>query len=414
MSSSTNAATATAVPAIHPPRRRRWIVVAIAALVTAAAIAWIVVRRRERAAAAPAFVYETATVDRGPIQARVTATGTVNPTVTVQVGSQVSGTIQALGADFNSVVDAGRMIAQIDPRPFRAAVAQATANVHAARANVVKARAAAEDARRIADRDHALYAQQLIAAQEADTAEANARVAEAQIDAARAAAEQAQAALARAQLDLEYTTIRAPIHGTVITRNVDVGQTVAASFAAPTLFLIGGDLTQMEVDTNIAEAEVGRLAPGMIATFTVDAFPSRIFRGTIRQVRASPQIIQNVVTYNAVVDVANPDLALKPGMTANLDVVYADRASVVRVPNAALRFHAPAPLASSAPASPPPGARVVWIAGPAGAAPRAVTIEIGVSDGTYTELRGGAIAPGDALVVEANPTGASSRVRSIL
>jgi HlyD family secretion protein len=227
-----------------------------------------------------------------------------------------------------------------------------------------------------------------------------------------AAEAQTQAALDTATVNLRYTTIASPIAGTVITRNVDVGQTVAASFAAPTLFLIGQDLTKMEVDTSIAEADVGRLAPGMTATFTVDAYPAQVFHGAIRQVRSSPQIVQNVVTYNAVIDVDNPRLELKPGMTANLEVIYADRKDVLRVANAALRFRAPSELAGKAPRTAPPGNKIVWIM--RGGEPRSALITTGVSDGTYTEVLAGALRSGDQVVTEANPTHRASGAGRIL
>ena len=362
----------------------------------AAVAAWWVLLARA-ASRKPAARYDTALVDRGPIRAKVTATGTVNPITQVQVGSQVSGTIQKLGADFNSQVVPGQLLAQIDPRVFQATVDQASANLLVAHANTAKARAQAVDARRIADRNRELAAQKLIAQQTADTAEATAKAAEAALEAASAGEVQAKAALATARLNLSYTRIVSPIRGTVITRNVDVGQTVAASFAAPTLFLIGEDLTKMQVDTNIAEADVGRLAAGQVATFTVDAYSNQTFRGTIREIRSSPQIIQNVVTYDAVIDVANPELLLKPGMTANLEVVYADRADVVRVPNAALRFHPAPEIARTAPVV-APGKKLAWRL--AGGRLEPVVVTPGASDGTYTELAAGALQPGDRLVVE--------------
>ena len=371
------------------------VAVAVVAVALGAGYAWL----RSRAAARPAYRFEVALVDHGPLRAKVTATGTVNPIKQVQVGSQVSGTIQSLGADFNSVVTPGERIAQIDPRSFQAAVNQAKANLLAAKANVRKARETALDARRIADRNNQLARQQLIAQQTADTSEANARVAAASIDAAVGAQAQAEAALASAQLQLSYTSIVSPIKGTVITRNVDVGQTVAASFQAPTLFLIGEDLTAMEVDTSIAEADVGRLAKGMVAVFTVDAYPAEVFRGVIREIRNSPQVTQNVVTYNAVVDVANPDLELKPGMTANLEVVYAERSDAVRVPNAAIRFRPPPELART---EAPRGKKLVWIR--RGAQLEPVAFTPGVSDGTYTEVVDRALTPGESVVTEAIST----------
>ena len=376
---------------------RNGIVTATAIAAVAAGGLWL---RHRDASRQPAERYDGTAIDRGPIRAKVTATGTVNPIKTVQVGTQVSGTIQSLGADFNTVVAAGQTVAQIDPRLFQAAVNQARANQLVAKANTRRARSAAADARRIADRNRELVAQQLIAQQTADTAEANAQVAEAAVDAAVAAEVQAQAALDSASLNLSFTRIASPIGGTVIARNVDVGQTVAASFAAPTLFLIGEDLTKMQVDTNIAEADVGRIAAGMSATFTVDAYPGEVFRGMIREIRSSPQVIQNVVTYDAVVDVANPGLRLKPGMTANLEVVYADRSDALRIANAALRFHPrPDQLGGSTPPALPLGQRLVWVQRGERIAPARFTP--GVSDGTWTEVTAGELAVGDRAVTEA-------------
>jgi len=369
--------------------------VALAAVLVVAGYAWV----RSRGSHGPAYRYELALVDHGALRAKVTATGTVNPIKQVQVGSQVSGTILSLGADFNSVVSPGQRVAQIDPRSFEAAVNQAKANLLAAYANTRKARAAALDARRIATRNNSLARQQLIAQQTADTAEANARVAEAAVEAAAAAEGQAKAALESAQLQLTYTSIISPIRGTVITRNVDVGQTVAASFQAPTLFLIGEDLTKMQVDTSVAEADVGRLAKGMVAEFTVDAYPSDVFRGVIREIRNSPQVTQNVVTYDAVVDVDNPNLMLKPGMTANLEVVYAERADAVRVPNAAIRFRPPPEIAR---AETPRGMKLVWVHRGVMLVP--IAFKPGVSDGTYTEVLDHALTPGQTVVIEAIST----------
>ncbi len=381
----------------HSHGVRNLVIAAIAILGVIALVWWL---RQRSSGDSPSVRYETAAVDRGAIRAKVTATGTVNPIKTVVVGSQVSGTIQSLGADFNSVVEPGQMIAQIDPRLFQAAVNQARANLLVAQANTRKARAAAADARQIANRNRELAKQQLVAPQTADTAEANAQVAEAAVQAGAAAEIQARAALDSATLNLAFTKIVSPIHGTVISRSIDVGQTVAASFAAPTLFSIGEDLTKMQIDTNIAEADVGRLAPGIAATFTVDAYPTEPFRGTIREIRIAPQVIQNVVTYDAVVAVDNPRLLLKPGMTANVEVVYADRKDVARIPNAALRFH---PRQENGQV--PLGHRQVWIE--RGGAIFPVVIKPGVSDGTWTEIVSGPLAPGDHVVVEA--VGAANR-----
>lgn len=367
-----------------------------------ASIGAIAIWRYERSTSksAPAVRFDTAAVDRGPIRAKVTATGTVNPIVTVQVGAQVSGTIQALGADFNSVVKPGQMMAQIDPRLFKAAVLQGEANLRAARANVMQIRAQLANARKQASRNRSLFEQKFVAQQDVDATETAAEANQAQLEAAEAAAAQAAAALTTAQANLAYTTIRSPVKGIVITRNIDVGQTVAATFAAPTLFLVGEDLTKMQVDTNIAEADVGRLAVGMTASFTVDAYPAQVFVGKIREVRNSPQVIQNVVTYDAVIDVDNTALKLKPGMTANVEIVYAERASAIRVANSGLRFRAAPELAGKVPlVAAPLDRKTVWVL--RDGVPRPITFKPGVSDGAVTEVLDGDLRAGDHVITEA-------------
>jgi HlyD family secretion protein len=338
--------------------------------------------------------YLMATVERGAIATTVNATGVVNAVTTVQVGSQVSGTIQKLFVDFNSPVKEGDIIAQIDPALLSTKVAQARANVasalaavqvaqattinakaavetaqanaESARANIEKSKVTLADARRILERNKEMTRKSLIAQNDLDTAQmtydgavaqlkaseaqleattgqlksasAQQRLAAAQELAAAAQVDQTKAALQAAELDLEHTTIRAPVNGIVVSRNVDVGQTVAASLQAPILFLIAQDLTQMQVDTNVSEADIGRVRIGQRVTFTVDAYQNITFTGEVRQVRNAPITVQNVVTYDAVVQVANPDLRLKPGMTANVSFLVAERQDVIKVPTAALRF----------------------------------------------------------------------------
>jgi HlyD family secretion protein len=305
-------------------------------------------------------------VERGEISFVVTATGTINPVVTVLVGSQVSGTIEALYADFNSRVKEGDVIAQIDPAIFQAQVDQAKANVltaqanllnaqanlENAKANLVKADVAVLDAKRTLDRNRPLMERKVIAQATMDTAETNydtavaqqesakaqLKSAKSQVESIKARVEQGKAALKLAEANLGYTTIRSPVNGTVISRNVDVGQTVAASLQAPTLFTIAKDLTQMQVDTNVSEADVGRITVGQDSTFTVDAYPERIFHGRVSEIRNAPIIVQNVVTYDVVIQVDNKDLKLKPGMTANVSVSIAHREGILKIPNAALRF----------------------------------------------------------------------------
>ena len=374
-------------------RLRRLLVLIVAVAVAGAAAYGYLLTRS--AGSTPKF--RTAKVERGALTAAVSATGTLNAVVTVQVGSQISGQVKELMADFNSKVTKGQLIARIDPEIFEAKVNQARADVEnaramvlnqqaavekaraevenaratvaSARANTAKARVAQVDARRDLDRKADLMRKELIARADSDLAEtafqsanaqvdanqaqersadssvrsalAAARVAEAQLAAAQANVKQKQAAQAQAQVDLDHTQIRAPVDGVVVSRNVDVGQTVAASLQAPVLFTIAQDLSKMQVDTSIDEGDVGRMQVGQRATFTVDSFPTQTFRGAVREIRKAPQIVQNVVTYNVVIDVENPDQRLLPGMTANVRVVIESKPSVLKVPNAALRFKPP-------------------------------------------------------------------------
>ncbi len=309
--------------------RRHWrllLPILLVVLVIAAALLFEALRPAK--AKASAFRFETAAVSRGPIQARVTASGTVSALVTVQVGSQISGRIQWLGADFNTVVRKGQVVARIDPSLYAAAVEQARARVLTAAANRQLAESQRTNAQVQAERNRALRKESLVSQSALDDSETALHVAEAQARAAAAQEADARATLHQAEINLAYTTIVAPIDGVVISRNVDVGQTVAATLQSPTLFLVAQDLRKMQVDTNVAEADVGRIAAEMAATFTVDAYPAETFRGTIREVRNAPQTVQNVVTYDAVIDVDNAELKLKPGMTANVTVVYADRSDV--------------------------------------------------------------------------------------
>lgn len=283
-------------------------------------------------------VVTTAAITRGDIADRVGATGTLQAVTTVQVGTQVSGTIQSLHADFNSLVRKGQVIARLDPSLFQTQIEQARANLIRAQAEVERLRVGLDDARTKLTRARELSARQLLPRSDLDTAEVSVRSAEAQLRSAEAQVTQAQASLNQNQVNLEHTVIRAPIDGLVISRNVDVGQTVAASMQAPTLFVLAADLTKMQVLANLDESDVGRIRPGQAVSFRVDAFPSEEFTGTVGQVRLQPIVQQNVVTYATVIDVPNPDLKLKPGMTANVNVEIARRRSVLRVPNTALRF----------------------------------------------------------------------------
>src|SRR5215472_1654106 len=283
-------------------------------------IAFIVRECRNSGAAA----YQTATVTRGPITQAVTATGTLNPVVNVQVGSQVSGNIAKLFVDFNSEVKAGQTVAQIDPMLFQAAVKQAEGDL-------ASAQAALELAKVNATRTEQLFKQKISSQQDLDQAMANLHQAEANVKIK-------QGALDKAKADLDHCTITSPIDGVVISRSVDVGQTVAASLQAPVIFQIANDLTKMQIDSNVAEADVGVVKVGQDVDFTVDAFPTQTFHGKVVQVRNAPITVQNVVTYDTVIGVSNADLKLKPGMTANVSIIAARKDNVLQIKNAALRY----------------------------------------------------------------------------
>ncbi|MDZ7596520.1 MAG: efflux RND transporter periplasmic adaptor subunit [Thiobacillus sp.] len=326
--------------------------------------------------------YRTATVDRGDISAQVSANGTLNPVVLVNVGTQVSGTVRRIYADFNEQVKAGQVLAELDPALFQAALAQSSATLANAQAQLRLAEANAA-------RMRTLFGQEYVSRQELDQALAAREQAMAQVRVARAQ-------VTRDQTNLGFTVIRSPVDGTVINRQVDVGQTVAASFQTPTLYQIGKDLTQMQIDSTVSEADIGQVKVGQPVKFLVDAFPDANYSGAVRQVRLNARTEQNVVTYNVVVDVANPDLALMPGMTANLRVEVETRADVLRVPTAALRFRPPVDPAAER-GSTPRGAAVHVLA--ADGQPVRVAVRTGISDKAYTEIVSGELKPGDAVIV---------------
>jgi HlyD family secretion protein len=337
--------------------------------------------------------YRTEPVSRGDIQQTVTATGTVNAVTTVLVGTQVSGTIKNLYVDFNSRVTKGQLIAQIDPEMLEAQAAQA-------RANVEKADATYRDADRTLKRNQELFTKNLIPRSDLDTAETN-------FDSARAQLEQAKAALRVSETNLRYTRILSPVDGIVISRNVDIGQTVAASFQTPTLFTIAQDLTKMQINTSIAESDIGVVKVGQAVEFTVDAYPDTLFKGTVWQKRQAPITVQNVVTYDVVIKVDNRDLKLMPGMTANVSIIITTQRDVLRITNAAMRFRfteragtAPAPGAAAKvnAGAPEKKGPTVWVL--ENGKPRRVAIEPGISDGNYTEIVSGDLKEGQAVIVE--------------
>ena len=436
--------------------------------------------------ARPAF--RTAAISRGPLTAAVSATGTLNAVITVQVGSQVSGQVKELLADFNSLVKKDQVIARIDPDTFEAKVNQTKAQVDAARASVLNQQAAVEktradlenaraalaaaraqtaksrvtvvDSNRTLGRNRDLRKRGLIAQADEDTAqaaydsavaqldasgaqeqaqvsavraaEAQLRVSEAMLQNATAQVAQNEAAQRQAQVDLDHTYIRAPVDGVVVGRTVDVGQTVAASLQAPTLFTIAQDLRNMQVDTNVDEADVGRVKVGQATTFTVDSFPGRTFTGEVVQIRKAPLVVQNVVTYDVVVTARNPEQRLLPGMTANVRIIIDQKEGVLQVPNAALRFRPPGVEAAERerPAGRPSGpgggagrgggapAGRVFVLGPDGK-PTALSLQLGIGDGTYTEVVRGELTEGQQVIVgvavpgdrSQPPTGTAPRLR---
>jgi len=412
----------------------------------------------------PRTEYVSARVDRGDIDSTVTTTGNLNAVITVQVGSQVSGNIIALYADFNTKVKKGQLVAQIDPAPFQASVdqakatlnsakaavltAQATAaksrsdrasaiaNVASQKANVVKAQSAVDLAKVEMDRRVILLRQNATSQEDYDTAKAGheqavasaeaarealraaqasaessqkaVEVADAQLKQAEATVQQDAAALSQAQLNLDHTHIIAPVDGTVESRNMDVGQTVAASFQAPTIFLIAQDLTKMQVDTNVGEADVSAIRLGQRANFTVDAYPGLVFAGTVSQIRQAPINVQNVITYDVVIAVSNPELKLFPGMTANVTVFTGHATSTIRIPKAALRFHlrgaAGATASSAAQQAQMPTVYVLDEHG----RPKPVKVKLGISDPTFVQVLNDAVREGQQLVLGVKGAAATS------
>ena len=406
---------------------------ALTGVVVAASLGWRLFGKTDTP------VYTAARLERGDIAQTITATGTLQAVVTVQVGSQVSGTLSTINVDFNSRVKKGDVIARIDPSLFQAKLDQAKGNLASAQAALETARnsvvnaqaavAAAEasrertsvaqsDAVRAHKRLTELLPTGAVSTRDVEAAEATLKQSDAQLQQAAAQLDQAkaqllsersrvnqaeaqvkqmEAAVQLASVDVNNTIIRSPIDGVVIARNVDVGQTVAASFTAPVLFLIANDLTQMQVLANIDEADVGQLTAESKVSFTVDAYPRDVFRGAVSQIRLNPQTVQNVVTYTAVIDVHNPELKLKPGMTANVTATVAERNDVLKAPNAALRFRPPAAPETKA------GRRgqAIWKVEKDGNL-RPVPVTVGLSDGTHSEITSSQLKPGDQVAIGQN------------
>jgi HlyD family secretion protein len=474
------------------PSTKKKALIALGLVIVIATIAFATTRKRTAASQ-----YFTATVETGPLRKVVNATGIVQTVVTVQVGSQISGQVEELYADFNSVVKRGQLLARLDTRNFQAQVENAQASVAAARArvrsaeaeqktqvaNLQSARANLEAARVARDNTAILFQRAselnkggVVSKNDYDNAKANADSAvakyeqaeaavaqveaqntasAAQLEQARAQLQQVEADLARAKLNLEYCSIYSPVDGVVISRNVDVGQTIAASLQSPTLFTIANDLTRMQVNANIDEADIGNISEQADVRFTVDAYPNEGFRGRISEIRLNPQTVQNVVTYSVILSIDNPEMKLKPGMTANITIIVDQRSNVLRVANAALRYTPPGvqredfrgermpPPASetetdetprfgqkgqppAAPLAPgqkwDPGKKikfaapkravqrpgVVFVLDPE-QKPQPRKVLLGITDGSATEVISGDIKPGDAVIIGDSTQGAQTQ-----
>lgn len=391
------ASPATGKSAVPPPRappaaviqgRRRAFILAsglVVAIVGASLVAW----KLSQPASAVRYLTSAATI--GPVTRIVSTTGTVNPELTIIVGSYVSGVIREMYCDYNTEVKTGQVCAKIDPRPYQTSVDQAKANLAVGKAQLQKDQAARAYAKLSYDRNSVLVKTNAVSQDALDNAKSIFDQAQAQVAFDEATIEQRQAELEAAQVNLDYTNIVSPVDGTVVSRNITIGQTVAASFQTPTLFLIASDLTKMQVDTNVSEGDIGGIRLNNRVQFSVDAFPNRVFEGTVTQIRQSPQTVQNVVTYDVVVEVENRDLALKPGMTAAVRVIVEQHNHVLRIPNQALRYTPEG--AARGDADHP---RVYLFRD---SKPTAVEIAAGLNDDDYVEIRSGDVKPGDQVIV---------------
>ena len=376
---------------IEQVRSRRWrhlAVVLLPLLVVAGGAWWWFAGR----SAATRYTTTPATI--GKVAASVTATGTLNPVLTIVVGAYVSGVIQTLSCDYNTRVRKGQVCARIDPRPYQAIVDEDKASLAVARAQLEKDKATLEYTKANSERTALLAKEDSLARDAADLSMSAYREGQAQVQLDEATIQQWEARLAGAQVNLDYTDIVSPVDGAVVSRNVTQGQTVAASLQTPTLFLIATDLTRMEVDANVSESDIGAVKEKNPASFTVEAYPERPFEGRVGQVRQAPQTLQNVVTYDVVIGVDNPDLALMPGMTATTRIVTQERDNVLRVPDQALRY-TPASAAASAPSASGRQAQV-WVL--RDGAPRRVAVTLGLDDESFTEINGGDLQPGDPVI----------------
>jgi HlyD family secretion protein len=412
---------------VNPKKAIGW--VSAASVIGLGGIGWWQIGDRDKE---PPYV--TTPAQKATVTQVVSSTGTLQAVVNVQVGSQVSGTIEKLFADFNTKVKAGQIVAQLNQDKFRAAEDQARANLLAAQSNIEKSKVSVADTLRTLERNRELRKKDLMAQSDLDAAQAAYDAALAQVEVNRAQAAQAQASLKQSTVDLNNTVIRSPVDGLVISRNVDVGQTVAASLQAPTLFTIANELARMEVHTNVDEADVGNVKEGQDVTFTVDAFPSRRFTGRVHQVRNAPIVVQNVVTYVAVVRIDNKELLLKPGMTANVQFLVSRKEDVLTIPNMALRFKPPEEKEEAQEllrreqtrTAPKVGERRTSrqsVAGGGGGAGRGtrrvriyvlrednaqpIEVQLGITDGSKTEVTGADLKENDPVIIGMS-SGASS------
>jgi HlyD family secretion protein len=370
-----------------PNSRRYWLIAGAVSLLIVAitAAAWWAFAERGT------IHYVSVPVAKGAVTRTVTATGTVNPELTIIVGTAVSGIIRELNCDYNTQVKKGQICAKIDPRPYQSVVDENSANLAVAKAQLVKDQASLTYAKLSLGRAATLLPTHAVSQDAYDSAKSTYDQALAQITFDEATIQQRQASLDAAQVNLDYTDIVSPVDGTVVSRNVTMGQTVAASFQTPTLFLIATDLTKMEVDANVSESDIGGIKVGNKATFTVDAYAKRTFEGTVAQVRQSPQTVQNVVTYDIVIGVNNSDLTLMPGMTAASRIVVDQRNDVIRLPNQALRY-VPSGVASAVQS----GYGQIWLLRDGKPAP--IPVVAGLDDDSFTEIVSGDVNPGDLVI----------------
>lgn len=385
---------------------RRGLALLAIVLLLAAGTGWVTLRGSSQQTS-----YRTEAATRGDLSATVTSSGTINPVVTVTVGTPVSGIIKELSADYNSPVKKGQVIAQIDPASYRAQVDQSRGSYLNAQANLEKAKVTLVDAERTLKRYQNLVKDGSVAVSDYDTYATAAASARAAVTAAQGSVNQARGAFDQAKTNLDYTTITSPVDGIVISRAVEVGQTVTASMSTPTLFTIAQDLTKMQISATVDESDIGKIHEGGNATFTVDAYPETHFTGVVTQVRNAATTVSNVVTYSVIVAVDNPELKLKPGMTANVTFVAAARQNVLKVPTSALRFRPKGPDGKSIEAGRlEPGQKRLYVL--RNGKPEPVVVTVGIGNDKETEITSGQLAEGEAVILEA-ATGAKAQASAI-